>query len=413
MSVKVYVEVLKNADFTKLWISQVTSQLTNYLLSFAILVQVFEQTQSSFKVGMIIFIFGLATVFFGSMAGVYADRFDRKKILTIINYLQAVAVAGYLFFHSFWAIVVITFIYSALNQFYLPSEAPSIPNLVEKKYLLAANSYFATTGSISLIVGFAVAGPMIMFWGINSIFLTGVILLIIAGSATAILPSLKPEESKEKGEFGSIWRDFKKGLHYFLDSKELHYPFYSLIAIQLVNGIMITIVPAFVEKIIGVKLERNSILIVAPLGVGILVGSLILAYTSKRFLKEQLVRFGFIGMSAAIVFLSFTPYINSRMYFYLIVSFIMGIFNAHIFSPSHSLLQGGSGDSQRGRVYGSLYVVLQVAATAPALLVGYLADKVYMPIIVASAGIILLVVGQILFSFILVSKNKNNLTDFV
>jgi predicted MFS family arabinose efflux permease len=414
MSVKVYIDVLKNVDFTKLWISQVTSQLTNYLLSFAILVQVFEQTQSSFKVGMIIFIFGLATVFFGSMAGVYADRFDRQKILTIINYLQAAAVASYLFFHSFWAIVIITFIYSALNQFYLPSEAPSIPNLVDKKHLLAANSYFATTASMSLIIGFAAAGPMIVLWGINSIFLTGATLLIIAGSATAMLPSLQPEENREVGEFGNIWKDFKKGLDYFLDSKKLHYPFYSLIAIQLINGIMITIVPAFVEKIIGVKLERNSILIVAPLGVGILTGTLILAYTSKRFLKEQLVRIGFIGMSAAIIFLSFTPYMNSKMYYYLIVSFVMGIFNAHIFPPSHSLLQGESGDSQRGRVYGSLYVVLHVAATAPALLVGYLADKIYMPIIVAIAGVALLAIGQILFSFVLISKkDRNNLTDFI
>jgi MFS family permease len=400
MAVKAYLDVLKNLNFTKLWISQLTSQLTNYLLSFAILVQVFESTQSSFKVGIIIFMFGLATLFFGTIAGVYADRFDRKKILTIINFLQAACVFSYLLFDNFWAIVLITFLYSSFNQFYLPSEAPSIPNLVPKKELLVANSYFATTSSISLIIGFAAAGPMIILWGLNSIFIVGTILLLIAGIATSMLPSLHPEQSQEKGQYGEIWRDFTNGLRYFLESKKLHFPFLSLIAVQLINGVMITIAPAFVEKIIGVKIERNSILIVGPLGLGILTGTLILAYSSKKFIKEQLVHLGFIGMSVAVAFLSLTGFVSMRMVFYLVISFIVGLFNAHIFSPSHSLLQGNSGEGHRGRVYGALYVVLHIAATGPSLLVGYLADKISLTVVVLITGVFMFMIGQYLYYFV-------------
>src|SRR5581483_9713221 len=108
--IKSYVEVLKNWNFTKLWISQITSQLTNYLLSFAVLLKVFDLTRSSAKVGVLVFAFGLATVFFGAIAGVYADRFDRKWLLTIINFLQAIAVAFYIpFIDNFWGLVIVTF----------------------------------------------------------------------------------------------------------------------------------------------------------------------------------------------------------------------------------------------------------------------------------------------------------------
>src|SRR6185295_17852740 len=89
MKIADYFSVLKNINFTKLWISQATSQLTNYILSFAILIKAFKLTDSSVSVSLIIMAFGLATVFFGSIAGVYADRFDRKWLLTIINFLQA------------------------------------------------------------------------------------------------------------------------------------------------------------------------------------------------------------------------------------------------------------------------------------------------------------------------------------
>jgi MFS family permease len=95
-TLKPYIEVLKNLNFTKLWISQITSQLTNYLLSFAVILKVFALTRSSVSVGILVFSFGLATVFFGALAGVYADRFDRKWLLTIINFLQAIAVAFYI-----------------------------------------------------------------------------------------------------------------------------------------------------------------------------------------------------------------------------------------------------------------------------------------------------------------------------
>src|SRR5438105_13034400 len=103
MNIKDYIAVLKNTDFTKLWISQITSQLTNYILSFAILIKVFQQTDSSFSVSLIIVAFGFATVLFGSIGGVYADRFDRRILLPVTNFCHAGSVALYFFIGGgFW-----------------------------------------------------------------------------------------------------------------------------------------------------------------------------------------------------------------------------------------------------------------------------------------------------------------------
>src|SRR3989338_2624663 len=100
MTIAAYLSVLKNTNFTRLWISQVCSQLTNFLLSYAILIKAFQLTDSSLAVAMMLLSFGLATVVFGAFAGVYADRFDRKWIMTIINFAQAATCVLFLFFQN-------------------------------------------------------------------------------------------------------------------------------------------------------------------------------------------------------------------------------------------------------------------------------------------------------------------------
>jgi MFS family permease len=398
-TLKPYIEVLKNLNFTKLWISQITSQLTNYLLSFAVILKVFALTRSSVSVGILVFSFGLATVFFGALAGVYADRFDRKWLLTIINFLQAIAVAFYIpFIDNFWGLVAITFIYSSLNQFYLPAEAPSIPNLVEKKDLLIANSYFSFTGSFSLIVGFAIAGPMVDTFGPKSPFIAGFFLLLVATVATLLLPSLKPGVAGSKHLLKNVWTEFKVGVRHFWDNNKLHYPLLSLLSIQLVNGMLITIAPAFIEKMLGVPLEKGSFLAILPLGLGVLAGALLLGLEDKRLTRIQLIKMGFLGMGTTIFLLSFINNMPYPLFYYAIIALGAGYFNSHIFAPSHSILQTYAASDMRGRVYGSLFVLQQAAATLPTILVGFFADILPLSAVVASIGILLIILGYVIRS---------------
>jgi DHA3 family macrolide efflux protein-like MFS transporter len=388
-----YLGVLKNVNFTKLWISQICSQLTNFILSFAILIKAFRLTDSSLSVSIILVSFGLATVFFGAFAGVYADRFDRKWILTIINFAQAGTVGLYLIFeNNFWALALITFLYSAFNQFYLPAEAPSIPDLVPKHQLLVANSYFSLTANGSMLVGFALAGPMVAMWGSSVVFIIAISLLTVAGFASLMLPPLKPGAGRQDF-FKNVWQEFKLGLKHFWDNKVLHFPLFGLLTAQLINGMLITIAPAFIEKFLRINLERGSFLVIMPLAVGILLGALALAWENRYFSKRRLVLTGLFGMGLSIVVLSAIDYSGHVLLFYIPVALLTGIFNAHVFAPSHSLLQGNAFEDVRGRVYGAMYVLLQMAATLPTFVIGLLADKIALRYIFLGMGCLLILVG--------------------
>ncbi|MEJ0021612.1 MAG: MFS transporter [Candidatus Doudnabacteria bacterium] len=395
MTFKSYLDVLKNIDFTKLWISQAASQLTNYLLSFAILIKVFQLTNSSAAVSSIIIAFGLGTVFFGGVAGVYADRFDRKWLLTLINFLQAGSVALYFVVGgSLWGLVIVTFLYASLNQFYLPAEAPSIPILVPKNQLLIANSYFAFTGSAALILGFAAAGPITVIFGPSAPYLTAVLLLLLAGLSTLSLPSLPPAKKVNNPySLDRVWHEFKEGVVHLWENKQLHFPLLSLIAIQIVTGMMVTIAPVFIQQAIGINLNEGSLLVVAPLGLGILIGALFLGLEERRFRKKDLIFAGFLGMGVMIFALSFINFITYKYFYYSAIALIIGFSNAHIFAPSHSLIQTYALAHIRGRIYGTLYVLLQVAATMPTIIIGLLADRISLSLIVGGLGVLLLIFG--------------------
>ncbi len=398
MHFKQYIEVLGNYNFSKLWFSQICSQLTNYLLGFAVLIRVFRLTESSSAVSLILVAFGLATLIFGILGGVYADRFERKWLLTITNFLQAATIALYLFVgDSVWLMAIVTFIYASLNQFYLPVESPTIPNLVKKDQILIANSFFAFSGSLSLIIGFAAAGPVVSMFGHKAPFVIAIILEGLATISTFMLPELNPErKNNQKRLFEEFWQEFTHGLRYFWHSKILHFPLLSMINIQIINGMLITLAPVFVEKVLGYKLETGTAVVVLPLAAGILIGSLVLGLEGQVFTKRRLILTGFFGMGLALIGLSFLGFFTKPLPIYFVLGFLAGMFNAHVFAPSHSLLQAHAEDQLRGRVYGTLYMMLQVAATLPTFIVGLLADHLTVLKTIGLLGVFVLAVGLFL-----------------
>jgi MFS-type transporter involved in bile tolerance (Atg22 family) len=98
-------------------------------------------------------------------------------------------------------------------------------------------------------------------------------------------------------------------------------------------------------------------------------------------------------MGIAIIALSFINHFESKYFYYSVIGLIIGFFNAHIFAPSHSLIQTFALSHIRGRIYGTLYILLQAAATLPTILIGVLADRIGLAFIVGGLGLLLLVFG--------------------
>ena len=174
-----FLPVLQNQRFLVLWSGQIFSQLADKVYLVLMIALIASRYQSrgqtiSGWVSAIMIAFTIPAVLFGSLAGVYVDRWSKKVVLVMSNLARGILVLGLPFFLSltnqrniinlplgFVILLVVTFLVSTLTQFFAPAEQATIPLIVERQHLLAANSLYTTTMMALLIIGFAIGEPLL------------------------------------------------------------------------------------------------------------------------------------------------------------------------------------------------------------------------------------------------------------
>ncbi len=141
--------VLRNRNFLFLWSGQVFSQLADRMLVGVLLLNVHYLTKNNLAMSLPMLSFGLSAIIFGTIAGVFVDRWSKKRIMVLSNILRAILLIGFVFLTEFRESLLVIFLASFLiftiAQFFSPAEAACIPAIVEKNKLLGANSFFMGT----------------------------------------------------------------------------------------------------------------------------------------------------------------------------------------------------------------------------------------------------------------------------
>ena len=153
--------VLRNGPFVRLWTAQIISQTVQNAVNYALMIDVtIASNYSPLAVGFEIILFSLPAVLFGPTAGVFVDRMSKRRVLTISNLLRGLLTTAFLVFnHTLGVIYTLLFITSTISQFFAPAEASTIPLLVDEGDLLPALSLFNVTFVVAQALGFVVVAP--------------------------------------------------------------------------------------------------------------------------------------------------------------------------------------------------------------------------------------------------------------
>ena len=126
-----YIELLsQNRDFRNLMIGRLISQMGDWFNSVALFTLLLNLTGSGETVALILIIKLLPTFFFGPLAGVVADRFNRKTIMIASDLLRGIIVLGFLVIHSanqVWLVYLLTTLQVILSTFFEPAESAAFP----------------------------------------------------------------------------------------------------------------------------------------------------------------------------------------------------------------------------------------------------------------------------------------------
>ena len=314
------------------------------------------------------------------------------------------------FSSSAWLVLFIIFIYSSINQLYIPSETTTIPNIVEDKNLISANSLFMFTIYGSFIFGYGLAGPIMFFFGDKSPFILGACLLFFAFLSCIFLPSDKNNfnKIKKQNKYLSVFNELKEAYNYIKNNKKVSSAVFRLTLIQSMIGILAVLIPDYSESILKMNVRTASIVFITPVGFGAIIGALFVSKFGKYFNISKLTRniiiadgftISLMGLvypigklikdKFNIMFLN----INSLLIFIGIIVIFLGIENSLIIISSETQLQRETPDRIRGRVFGVFGMFVSIAALLPMLFIGTLADLVPVTSVFAIAGLLIVIYG--------------------
>jgi MFS family permease len=173
----------RNRDVRMVFGAQVVSYLGDWFAFVALAGLVEDVTDSRFLVSLVLVSMTIPGLFMSPIAGSFADRFDRRKILMTVSVLQALA-ALLLLLHSaagIWITFVSQCLIAGLASFVGPSTSASVPNLVDNEEdLRKTNALFGSTWGVMLAVGAALGGLFAAVFGRNAAFIANAVSFVVA-----------------------------------------------------------------------------------------------------------------------------------------------------------------------------------------------------------------------------------------
>jgi MFS family permease len=409
--------VLANRRFLALWLAQVVTQVGANMALFALTVQVFVLSgRSNTSVSLLILSFLVPAVIFGAVAGVYVDRQDRRLILVATNLLRGLAfVALILAQDNVTLIYLLVMLIATLTTFFGPAEAAMIPVIVDRRQLLAANSFYVFTLQASFFLGFALLGPVVVNLAGQELLLWLVAGLFAIGAALcAILPAHNPrhalhlghDPSQAIGQAGSAvattFYQLRDGVRFIFANVQIFWPLAYLALTASLIGVLGVLGPGFVTQALGLT-ERDFVVVVLPLGVGLIMGIMALNQYGRFFSRRRGIEGGLITLGVALLALSVAGPLSrafelpSLLSVVIIIGLGAGAAYAFVAVPAQTQLQEELPATVRGRVFGVLNMLVSIASFLPIIIVGPIADAVGTSVVIqgVAALVLLSAVGSI------------------
>jgi MFS family permease len=381
-----YIALLRNNnDYRNLWLGSVVSQFGDWfnLLASAALVANLSGTGTAISY---LFLVRFVPLFlFSPIAGVLADRYDRRHVLIATDILRAATVLAFLLIREpgqLWLLYVLTFLQFALSAIFTPARSAVLANVVLPNELVVANALDSFTWSTMFAVGALLGGLVAAVLGIaEAFFLDALTFILSAWFISRIVGPIRADsESTSRGG----WFDFLDGLRYLRGE---HFIFgISLVkaggalawgAINVLEVTYATDVFTLELPAASASLEINSStatlgLIYAISGLGTGFGPLLL----RRWLGDAPLRlrwaisFGFGLLALGIFVLSVAP----TLAVFSLGTLIRTVGSGTIWVFSAALLQMIVPDRYRGRVFAFEFAALTLTQSISIFWAGYAQD---------------------------------------
>jgi MFS family permease len=396
------ISLLRQRNFGLLWFGGLISFIGDWVLFVSLPLYILDLTKSVVAMGTLFLVNVIPSLFLGSVAGVFVDRWDRKRILVITN-LMLVPLYSLLFLFDtpgmVWVVYLVGFTGNLIRQLLNPAEMALLPKLVGESDLAGANALNSLSNNLARLVGPALGGVAFAVLGFHASVLIDVATFALAGLLIACITAppevtrAEPHPHDETMSAGKKMRtEWVEGLQMIRGNRMLVGLITLLGILSLVDGVVTVLLAVYVQQGLGGGSPELGWLMTAQ-AVGGLTGSLFVARINRKFPPWLTIGVGFILFGILEFFVFAFPVLISN----LILLVIMGVPIMALEVSAITLFQNVTEDRVRGRVfgiYGTISGVLLLIGRGFATLVG---GQVNVPVLLAAVGLLYIPTGLLAF----------------
>ena len=377
---------LRQRNFGLLWSAGLISLAGDWMLRIALPIYVYQLTGSALATSTMLIAGMLPDLLFGSIAGVFVDRWDRKRTMVICNLLLALGLLPLLAVRSadqIGLLYLVAFYESTVAQCFGPAENALLPQWVGEEHLVAANSLNSLNNNLARLIGPALGGLVAGLTGVVGVALIDAATFMLAAVLIALISgTFKPAKSPAAdapATVGQAWvaipREWLAGLQ-LIRRERIVMILFALIAItSLGEGVFGVLFVVFVNRILGGGAQEIGWLMSAQ-AVGGLIGGVLVGWLGNKASSIGLIGLGAVAFGLIDLAIFNYPAFFPGFTLALVLFVAVGIPGVAMMTGMNTLLQSAVADEYRGRIFGTYGMTGALLALIGATLAGTLGDRV-------------------------------------
>ncbi|MFS0575064.1 MFS transporter [Sporosarcina sp. 179-K 3D1 HS] len=391
--------------------SQTISLFGSSLVQYAIMWHITLTTKSGLMMTLFIICGFIPTFILSPVAGVWADRYNRKILIIVADGLIALAtlVLAILFllgFNAIWLLFVMAAVRAFGAGIQMPAVGAILPQIVPKDKLTKVNGANGSIQALIMFISPMVSAALLGLTSLEIIFFIDVITAAIAIITLLALKISVHEKASEK-QTTSYFSDFKQGLQYVNNHAFLKkfFLFFAVFFVLMAPAAFLT--PLQVTRSFGDDVWRLSAIEIA-FSIGMMAGGGIIAAWGGFQNKIKTLGFASIIMGVCTLALGIVPVFWVYLVFMALFGVALPIFN----TPANVLLQEKVEEGYLGRVFGVMGMISTSMMPLGMLLFGPIADFIKIEWLLVGTGIFIIILAIFLGrNTVLIEAGKPDLKE--
>ena len=381
-------------EFFRLWLAQVVSATGDWLGLLAISILAIRVGSGSEGAALsLVLVARIAPgFFFGPIAGVLVDRWDRKKVMVRCDLGRAAVMIALPFVDTILGLVIASLILEALTMLWSPAKEASVPNLVPERYLTTANSLSMIAAYGTFPIG---AGLMALFGRLSTalfsaewadgfrlheeglaFYANALTFLIAAGLIFSLdlphrLKRSKSEKIALKERLAEPINDLREGWNFIFVNPVARTVNMGLATALIGGGMLVPLGAIYATEVLNAGDGGFGFLITA-LGLGMAVGVGLVSWAQRHLSKTKIFTWSLVAAGTFLIVSAST----SQIHFSGTMTFCIGICAGSVYVLGFTLLHENVADELRGRIFSTFYLLTRMCVLL-ALVVGPLLEETF------------------------------------